>query len=418
MFTHLSELFRRFADRFRRARRNVADAIAKALRSVLDFLRWLGELGATTLRAVADAIVGGLNYIQSLLADLKKSAQKTARAAADASKTRLRAEHERAKNPGKHRRIYVTLYFVLMILAAVGLGTLVPIPLVAPIAIFFVSLGAFHFLALWTYDAECGWRRVDYPWVLVAIFTVMIAIITMDSKFYSSETDRIYAEIKDANATFGTAIGDWKNFCDEHLTAIKLGFQTDLDKEKAGLLDLLPSARQSANTFLKACEIDTLKQTTAALSPDSLVKLGRQDVLKLRENLEIWVPCDFQMLTALDFERDTPEHSFSSFQEFALKEFPTLQNILSSLFGPTGKYIKICNSGDRLHRSLSDLSNLMTNMEQENKVTVVNWVTTTPWHLRWWYLALLFLVGLRLGKVTAEIKQVHARRSQAQQARP
>jgi hypothetical protein len=411
--------FRRLVARVRRAGRGIVDAIINAFNSIPTRLRELAEASLEAGRGIVAAITNAFNSILTQLGELAKAGLQKGSEAADAMMRRLRLKFEEAKKRGKQRRIAVAVCFLITILISATIGLKVTVPLIAPIGIFFISLAAFHFIARWTYDAECGWRRVDYPWVLIAIFTFIVAIINMDSKFYSAETDRISTEIAEANPAFGGAIGDWITFCDEHVPAIKQGYEKSRHQEIEGLFEILPSARKNVEAFLKACDITNLKHITDTLTSTKSVNVNQQTIKELIDDLQIWTPCYFDMFTAIDFEREiSPESFLSLFKEFE-KGIPSFEDIIARRFGPFDKYRKICQPGERLYRSLSDLSRLQTNIEQEKRLSLFgridfplyDWVIQTPWHLRTWYLALLFLVGLRLGKVTAEIKQVQARQA-------
>jgi hypothetical protein len=265
-------LFRRLLAWARQTGRGMVDAIINAFRSISTRLCELAEASLEAGRRVVAAITNTFNSIFTWLGGLAEAGLEKGSEAADAVMQRLRREFQEAKNAGKKRRIAVAVSFLITILISVTIGLKSTVPLIAPIGILFTSLVAFHLIARWTHDAECGWRRVDYPWVLIAIFTFLVAIINMDSKLYSAETDRISTEIAEANPAFGGAIGDWKTFCDEHVPSIKQGYEKTRHQQLEGLFDILPSARENVENFLKSCDIDKQKHITDTLSSIKVTK--------------------------------------------------------------------------------------------------------------------------------------------------
>jgi hypothetical protein len=293
---------------------------------------------------------------------------------------------------------------------------------------------------LFTSNAESWWRCVDYPWVLSATFAVITTIITIDSKFYHNEAERLTTAFPETQ----TAITAWGKTCDHYIKAINEKFKRIVEQEQEGTVTMKDTYQKSSEVLQQLCKIepiminlDTINEkiklteqfnTRDQLNDYDLLtriyssqrKLTADDLTKLKDSLEPWRHCLFFDTLALNLaiinEVSTGGISTEEVPGGIATEAPSFEiavnpNIPISL---SLAYVDSCLSTNKLLDTLSNILTLQNDIGFENSLAIFYWATETPWHLRWWYLALLFFAGLRLGKVTAEIKKGRTR-SQSQE---
>ena len=343
------------------------------------------------------------------------------------------------RTPGKARRIAAAAYFLTIAIVCTIIGTTVTFPFLAPLLIFALSFLSFHILALWTYDAECGWRRVDYPWVLSATVAVITAIISMDSKFYSNEAEHLFRELTASISETQSVVNVWGTICEHYMPIVDKDFEEAAKQEKKGKPTVTTAYRDSINALRQLCKIEPISISLhnvdgrlhkslgpAILRPaidNPLNNIDQQDIDdldQLKGSLEFWRQC-FSANDSMGVYRITfnPDVTFAINRAIEIeaslsKEVPEVvaaDNLRSprTARDVSVTYLQLCYGAERLYDTLSNILRLNRYMRLEGGLSLFNWVTQTPWRLRWWYFAFLFFVGLRLGKVTAEIKQVRAR---------
>jgi hypothetical protein len=325
-------------------------------------------------------------------------------------------------------RVLVVAYFVIMAAICGAIGNNITSPLSAPLLIFIVSILGFQILAFWTYDAELGWKHVDYPWVLSATFAVITAIISIDSKFYRDQAERLAHDLTTSVPDAHRSMVIWSDVCELYMPIVNKEFSDVEEQENSGkvtvnkdyirsVLDLRQSCNVTAaktvlnelsqkigNDSLKSNFYETLRrnpQPTLNNASVSNAQLSINDLERTKINLEPWSFCIFSNTSAIDYAIASEKKSQGLDSSKTSLSDPA--NVVSKDF----TYLGVCLSVSELYNTLLRILELRKDIGIETKLPIFDWVTETPWRLRWWYLIFLFFVGLRLGKVTAEV--IHAR---------
>jgi hypothetical protein len=276
---------------------------------------------------------------------------------------------------GRKRRFAVMVYISAVALVSAIVAIILHSPFIAAIVILLLSIAAFNALALWTFDAIDGWRFVDYPWVLTAVAVVALSIIKIE--FVAKERDVAIIDRSHAAAVKTLRmLDDWQNMCLRESIAdwVPLAISSipgDIAEERAALLD-------SSFNPCTGTALGDLRYILRNVSMDWPKNLSDEKIKTEISTLTLW------------------EYFCRTVDVLAIPGVP-----YDSTFSD------ICDNALTLREGLVGHINLKDMIGSKN---AADWVTEEPWRLRWWYFALAFFVGLRLAKVTAEIKQVRMQR--------
>ena len=188
-----------------------------------------------------------------------------------------------------------------------------------------------------------------------------------------------------------------------------------MDESKTVLNGVFQKIQQNQDS-LKSTFYTTLRdnhQLGIISASQSNGQMSINEIERLKSGLEPWRFCrPLKPMLALDYAIQSEYKD--KLAEYESKNGPASEILGVKIFLPyTAKtdliYFNTCIKLSNLNLIVSRIIELHNDMGIETRLPIFDWVTETPWRLRWWYLIFLFFVGLRLGKVTAEVTNSRVR---------
>jgi hypothetical protein len=213
---------------------------------------------------------------------------------------------------------------------------------------------------------------VDYPWVLTAVVVVMLSVLKIQSEAKNRDLAMIDRSRVIAQRTLKN-LEDWQHTCMENGVAESIENAIGAIPQNTFPMEYQNIKNASFNPCTSMLELRVIsRDVRREWSSNFPVERVREEV----SVLDLWR--DFcRTVDVLAIPGVPYDNTFGDICDDAL----TLREGLLSHI-----YLK-----DMIDAGISS-----------------RWVTEEPWQLRWWYFLLAFFVGLRLAKVTAEIKKDRA----------
>jgi hypothetical protein len=296
-----------------------------------------------------------------------------------AARDRLAHASYSVRRPGWPRRSVIFFFvaatavcsFMAAFVAAFKGGSLVAGVLI----VFFVSLIAFQGVARLTADAEICWRRVDYLWVLTAAGTIIVTTANLELTALKAQMSALTSSRQSMAAQMVGVGTELRQICRKIGHDESQNFTAFL-VEAPWRVDRLRVIKEPLDCSGLSQFMDYLDQDVQALPvPESHMHSHfYSDVRHLCEG----------ELALRGVEEEIKERVISD-REYATK----LRDQLCELA------VTIDNEALQLRDSERKAKTVASRLWQPERIE----------SLYWWYFALAFAVGLRLGKVTAEIRQ-------------
>lgn len=216
-------------------------------------------------------------------------------------------------------------------------------------AILVISTLGFHAVALLTFRCTVCWRAVDYPWTLAAVTSIVIALTAIHE---SERTSRYEAQLQVHTSNFRNLI-----------YSVKSTLTNDCNPPPGRELYWKPTAEPIAN------------------------ECGR--LAHLLPQLEV-------------IEKEEPEKKKFYESEGSARNFLIYEDKAQ------GSWAGLQNAANQLRESSHRMQAIWRELEN-SPASFSAWANPSSFKL--WYLVLAYILGLRLAKITAEIKMARSART-------
>jgi hypothetical protein len=286
--------------------------------------------------------------------------------------------------PGWPRRIVVVVLVALALALTVRIALVLENapPIVVATAAFIISLAHFQLVAFRTYDAEICWRTVDYLWVSAAAGTILVATANLEISSQRNEIGALRNDLQLTGANTVNSVDELALFC---LKIDESRHHVEGTLQKAVLLEALPnslSLRYDIHLSYGCHELEDLTNT-----------LKKEILLVTLPSGRSWLslgllPCEGGSLMIWGTSAWLEDH-------------PSLEE------KQYGSRLRdgICESASHIDNTRQALQVSEQRLERIRGMPWQRYLIERQNTVYWWYVALAFAVGIRLGKVTAEIKQ-------------
>ena len=260
-------------------------------------------------------------------------------------------------------------------------------PLVVAASVtFLLALFAFRDVAKWTFDAAVAWRAVDYPWVSAAVGTIVITTANFQLAAQRNEISALRSDIQISGNALVQSIDQLHSLCNK---IESVTWDQPKATPSSDTTTLFERRRDFGSAF--GCkEIPRIKDDVREQMAFPNWPSGRPWI---RGYLDL--VCDgtlqIQGVANTDYDRTLVVQ---------MRDLTT-----RSRDGICASANSLDHTGQRFLDSDKQLASLTSN-------PLVGYVVFLP-ALFWWYVALAYAAGLRLGKVHAEILQERGRPKQA-----
>ncbi|WFU31452.1 hypothetical protein QA635_33765 [Bradyrhizobium brasilense] len=261
---------------------------------------------------------------------------------------------------------------------------------VAACVSFLLALITFCHVARWTYDAAVAWRAVDYPWVGAAVGTIVITTANLQLAAQRSEISALRSDIQVSGSALVRSIDQLHSFCNKIETVIQ-GKQNGTPSSDTTILF---QRRKDYGSAFGCQNIPLLRDDIK-----DQISLPNWPMRRPWIHGYLGLICDgtlqIQGVPKTDYDRVL---------------VAKMQDLTTS------SRDEICTSAyslDHVGQQFLDSDKRLASLTSNPLVGRI----ASSHGLFWWYMALAYAAGLRLGKVHAEILQERRRRKQEQRRR-
>lgn len=253
---------------------------------------------------------------------------------------------------------------------------------VAACVTFLLAFTVFRYVARWTFDATVAWRAVDYLWVGAAVGTIVITTANLQLAAQRSEISALRSDIQISGGALVRSIDQLHSFCNK-IEAVTQGKPTETASSDTTVLF---ERRKHYGSAFGCQEIPRLSNEVKDQIALPNWPMGRPWIHSYLDLI-----CDgtlrIQGAPKIDYDR-------------------TLVSQMQDLVARSRD--EICTSAyslDHVGRQFLDSDKRLASLTGSPLVGRI----VSSHGLFWWYMALAYAAGLRLGKVHAEILQVQRR---------